>query len=398
MWLRGLACGALVLGLATPAGAAHVNLHSSIGVASAYLRVADRETPNDPLEDVQTREHLASTLTLDNAYVHSEIRYRISAVQLQRNEDLNYLDHHAGIRVDANRWLRRFTQSGRLTITADLHINPSLPPLGPDETSVPSTEAPADTGPGGPVPEDLVGIGDLTTIREDRSGYAMKYGIAYEDELSPFSGYRVGALVRDTRNNSSVVQDSASLILNAEEYARLRAGLAGVGVSHARLIRGGATNNKTYEMYGFLSRTGYRTGWRIAPGIAYRTQAKTYSGTLATQGYLRQRILTYFAHYRTGYQFLHIGTTPLARTHRLGVSIGGTRPTHYPRYLVAEALVGGRTKEATLNLTQAARFTPRIRGRVGYERGLLRWVDLATGATRKRHSDAVRVSLDWQFL
>jgi hypothetical protein len=398
MWLRGLACGALVLGIATPCrAAAQFTLHSSIGLAGAYVRVVDRDTPDDPLEDVQTREQVSSTLAFDNAYVHSDIRYKIAAVQLVRNEELNYLDHNIGLRVDANRWLRHFTESARLTITADLSVNPSLPPLGPDATSGPTTDAPTDAQPGGPVPEGLEGVGNLTNIRDDRSGYAMKYGLTWEDDLSPFSGYRLGAVVRDTRYDSSVARDTTSLVLKGEQFTRLRAGQAGVGFSHGRLIRGAATNNKTYRVFGYVSKVGYRTGWRVAPGIAYRTQAQSYAMTLATQGFLRQRVLTYFAHYQTGFEFLHIGNTPLARTQRMGITIGETRSSNYPRYVAAELLLAGATREATLNVTQAARITPRVRGSVGYERGLLRFDD-ATGITHKRHSDVVRVSLDWQFL
>jgi len=403
-WAAAIACLALTA-LPTPGGAAgRFDLHLGGAVGASYVRVVDPELADSHLEDVQGQESVATTLVYDNAYMHVGVHYRITAVQLAQNAELNYLDHRVGIRLDADRWMQRLTDGGRLSITANLSINPSLPPLDPNAPTLPNapdSTPPADGTATDTAPEprsDLLTAGNIVNIRQDRSGYAFTYGLTYEDDTSPFSSYRVGWRVTDHRYNSDVVGDSATLRVGADYLTRVRIGHVSVGASHGRFVRGGNQDQQTYGLHASLARTGYRLGWRVSPGLSYRTDRDVYGASLDLSAFLRRRILSYQGSYNTDYEVLNIGDIPLARTQRVGLTVQPTRRTRFPRRAAAAAVISRNTRAYTLSAGQAAVLAPNVNASIGYERGLLRWTDSGSGILRHRHSDTVLLALNWQFL
>jgi hypothetical protein len=394
----------IFLTLAPPApgrAAGNFSLHSGVGLGASYIRVADLELADPVLEDVQAHETLSTNVSYDNAYLHVGVNYRVSAVELRHNPELNYIEQAVAINLDADRWLRRFTGTGSLTITGQMAINPSLPPIDPRVTDAPN--APTTTPPGGTPDQgttsgDLLTAGNLVNIREDRSGYAFIYGLSYEDDLGPFSSYTVGWLVRDNRYNSDVIGDSATLGVNGDYVTRLRIGDAGVGVSHGRFVRGGGQDRQTYDVHASLARGTFRGGWRVAPGVAYRTDTHAYGAALDLSGFRRRRVLSYQGYYRTNYQLLDIGGVTLTRTQHVGVTVRPTRPTQYPRSVGAESVFSSVSRQYILSADQSVLISPSLRASIGYERGLLRWMDTSTDQWRHRHSDTVLVALNWQFL
>jgi hypothetical protein len=403
-WALTAACLLSTLGLpAFGHAAGHFGLTAGAGLGAAYIRVADLELADPVLEDVQARETLSTNLTFDNAYLHLGVNYRVTAVQLRENPELNYIDQGVGILLDADRWLRRMTGTGHLTITGELAINPSLPPLDAGRPSVPNSPETPPPGDGTtpappPTPEDLLTAGNLVNIREDRSGYALIYGLAYDDELSPFSSYRVGWLVRDNRYNSAVIGDSATLAVNGDYLSRLRVGEAGVGVSHSRYVRGGISDRQTYDVHASLAQGTYRSGWRIAPGVSYRTDTHVYGASLNLGAYTRRRVLSYQGYYRTSYDLLDVAGVTLARTQHVGFTVQPTRPTRYPRHAGADVVLSSRSRAYNMSAEQSVLVTDKVRASIGYERGLLRWTDATTDQLHHRHADTVLLSLNWQFL
>lgn len=403
MWRAGILIIAWTVTLASPAWAARVALHSTLQVGGGYARVVDRDFPDDPVEDVQTREGLRNTLIYDNAYVHVGVGYGIWAVQLRPHSELDYLDHRMAIRIDPERWLRRMAQSGHLTITADLTISPSLPDLQPVTPTSPSPDPgalPADADgepPVAPPPPDLPGADNLLTIRQDRSGYVAHYGLGWEDDLTPYSSYRTAAAVTDQRYRNSAVADVATLDLTAEYLTHLPVGQAGVGISHGRFVRGG-TNQKTYGLFASLARSSFRSGWRIAPGVAYRTDRKGYGATLDLGGFLRNRVLTYSGSYKVGYVFLQVGEVKLAPVQSVGFSVHPTRQGRFPRQAAAGARFSSSTTQYTVGVNQGAVITSRLNANIGYQRALARWRISGDPMVHQQHADSVLVAFNWQFL
>lgn len=404
MWQLGIFLIVWTFTLAGQAWAARVDLHSSLNLGAGYVRVVDRDVPGDPLEAVAIREGVRNTVTFDNAYIHVGLGYEVSAVQLRRNSDLNYLDHRLAIDVNPERWLRRVTPTGHLTIIADLTINPSLPPIQSATPTSPTTDPgtlPADGGAAGPseppLPQ-LPGVDNLLTVREDRSGYVAHYGLGWEEALTSFSSYRAAAAVTDHRYRNSAVPDVATLQVTAEYLTHLEAGQAGFGVSHQRFVRGGFFNQKSYGLFVSLSRSGRLFGWRVAPGVAYRTDPKRYGATLEMSGFIRRRILTYTGNYGVGYAFLDVGSASLAPVQSVGLSIHPTQEVRFSSRLGAGARFSSNTTEYALALTQRADFTPTLNATVRYERALRRWETAANPSLHQQYADTVWVALIWLFL
>lgn len=404
MWRFGVVLVASVVGLASPAWAARVALHSTLTLGGGYVRVVDRDFPDDPVEGVEAREGLQNVVYFDNAYLHVGLSYSVWAVQIEQNHELDYLDHRLAIHIGADRWLRRLAQSGHLTIIADLTVNPSLPPLESANPVTPSADPgtlPADTGgdvPVEPPPPDLPGADNLLTLRQDRSGYSAHYGLAYENDLTPYSSYRTSAVVTDSRFKSSAVADAATLRVSAEYLTQLRVGQAGVGISHGRFVRGGFSDEKTYGVFASLARSSFRSGWRIAPGVAHRTDRRTYAGTLDLSGFIRNRILTYSGGYKIGYVFLQVGDARLAAAHDFELNIHPTRQGRYPRGLTAGARFSSDTTQYTVGVHQGAELALGVHATIGYQRALARWRTADDPSVHQQHADSVTVALSWQFL
>jgi len=401
-WTAAVVC--ISLSLALPAAgraAGSLALDADVGLGGAYLRVVDVEAADPRLEDVQGRESLGTKVAYDNPYLHLEVTYRVTAVQLRSHPELDYIDQAVHLRLDADRWLRRLTGSGRLTVISNLVVNPSLPPIDTPASQIPNspstTPAAGTSGTADRLGSDLLTAGNLVNIREDRSGYAFTYGLIYEDELSPFSGYRVGWNVKDNRYNSDVVPDSATLGMTGEYYSQVRSGRAGVGVSHGRVVRGPNKNLKTYGLDASLSQSRYRSGWRLAPGVTYRTDRKTYGASAAAEGFLRRRVLSYSANYSTKYSVVTLGEVAISRVHFAGFGVRPTQVTKYPRRANVSAAISNRTRQYSFLAQQAAQLTPTVFASIGYERAKLRWREEDTGNVRHRYGDTVLLALNWQF-
>ena len=122
------------LGSATVAEAAsHFDWEGNVSLGGAYVSLQTTDPGSISLEDLRGQETLGNTLTFDNAFLHLSTYYAVTAVQLKKNTQLNYLDHSATVDMDVSRWLQRHTD-GRLTITASVRVSPSLPPLQTPES------------------------------------------------------------------------------------------------------------------------------------------------------------------------------------------------------------------------------------------------------------------------
>jgi hypothetical protein len=401
-WTAAVVC--ISLSLALPAAgraAGSLALDLDAGLGGAYLRVVDVEAADPRLEDVQGRESLATTLAFDNPFLHLEVNYRVTAVQLRSHPELDYIDQHVNLRLDADRWLRRLTGNGRLTIISNLIVNPSLPPIDTGATPIPNSPAatPVEgtSGAADRLRSDLLTAGNLVNIREDRSGYAYNYGLIYEDELGPFSGYRVGWNVTDNRYNSDVVPDSATLRASGEYFSQVRSGRASVGVSHSRVVRGPNKELKTYGIQGALAQGRYRSGWRLAPGVTYRSDRKAYGASLDSGAFLRRPLLSYSASYGTEYAVVTVGDVAISRVHRAGFGIRPTQVTKYPRRANVSAAISTRTRQYSFLAEQAAQLTPTVLASIGYERAKLRWREEGTDTVRHRYGDTVLLAVNWQF-
>lgn len=326
----------LALGWPAPARAAwRLDWVPTVGTGGTYFDVRTTDPGSTPIEDVENRQQLDNSVAVDNAYLHLGVQYDVTRVALQTNQELNYLDHQVGMNLNVDRWLRRYTQDGRLTLTATARVSPSLPPLDPQRLP---------TGASGRDPQAVNDLSpteyfvhhDVLNIRDDPSGYTVYYGASYSDNLDPFHRYEAGWNVEDNRYDSALVKDSRILHLQSTYAVRLRQGEVGARVSHERQLGGG----RFKDLYGvsvFRSEEARRLTWRIEPGVTYRPSTGQARAAVGVSSIYTMRRATLETSYASTWGVSVIGVEAVQRIHEVFLSLHTNHNYRTPRWLSLDA-------------------------------------------------------------
>lgn len=303
----------------------------TVGTGGTYFDVKTTDPASTPIEDVENRQQLDNSLTLDNAYVHMGLQYEVMRVALQENQDLDYLDHQVGMNFNVDRWLKRYTEDGRLTLTATARVSPSLPPLDPQRLP---------TGASGRDPQVLNDLSpseyfvhhDVLNIRDDPTGYSLLYGASYGDQLDPFSRYEAGWNIEDNRYDSPLVRDSRVLNLQGTYAVRLPQGEAGTRITHEREL-GSARLKDVYGVSVFRSEEARRLSWRFEPGVTYLPANRVARPSLSVTMAYTMRQATFESAYNTTWSVSVIGTDALQRIHEVYLALHTNHDYRTPRWI-----------------------------------------------------------------
>jgi hypothetical protein len=308
-----------------------VDWEPTVGTGGTYFDVKTTDPAATPIEDVENRQQLDNNLTLDNAYVHMGLQYEVMRVALQDNQDLNYLDHQVGMNFNVDRWLKRYTEDGRLTLTATARVSPSLPPLDP--SSLPTGASGRDPqAVNALTPSEYFVHHDVLNIRDDPNGYTLLYGASYGDQLDPFTRYEAGWNIEDNRYNSPLVKDSRILHLQAVYALRQRQGEAGTRVTHERALSATGVND-LYGVSVFRSDEARRLTWRIEPGVTYQPATRQARAAANVSGSYVMRRATVESAYSSTWAVSVIGAESLQRINAVSLALRSNHDYRTPRWI-----------------------------------------------------------------
>jgi hypothetical protein len=385
-----------------PAGTAHavydLQWEPSLAGGGSYIALRTPGTGSTALYDFQGRETWGNQISFDNAYLHLDMGYYLTAVQMQRHPDLGYIDHHVGINLDMNRWVQRHMEDSRLTVTIGAQVSPSLPPI--QTTPVPTSEAP----PEGETPLPAVDFStqqylqqDLLQLSERTSGYSLFYGMGFNSQIDPFHRYEVGWLLSDNHTNSTLVEDSTVLHLRGVYAVHLSDGEAGVAVRHERLVIS-QSGGHVYTGSVFRKARHRRIVWRLEPGVSYVGDNGEYAGSFRAETDVTFPDVVTSLDYVTTLSVITLGTRRLTRSHEGTIELESARNDHYPRSLRLRGLWSDLARRAELTCSQGIRFNRAFRATFTYTSARLWWEDQATGVGWRALSDVVAFNLEWVFL
>lgn len=396
---RGFAYGLtllLTLWGAAPADAAwDVTWVRAVVTGGGAFDVETTDPNSAPIQDVESRQRLNNNLTFDNAYLHMGLLYEIMRVDLQDNRELSYLDHQVGINFNVDRWLRRYTEDGRLTVKATAQISPSLPPIDPDRLP---------TGDSGRDQAALTDLSqseflvhhDILNIEDDPTGYTIVYGLAYSDELGPYRRYDVGWDVEDNRYDSTLVQDSRVLRLHGRYTLSQLRGESGFGVSHNRQL-GEARFNDVYGLSVFRAAESRRWTWHVEPGITYQPDGPRYRGSFNLALDYTMPRATIESAYSVGTNVSIFGQSGLERIHRLFLGVRTNRNYRSPRWMSADLRVEESLRQLEFAAGQRFQFFRSLAVVFQYSHSGIWWDDGVSPERLRWESDRVGVDLQWEF-
>jgi hypothetical protein len=367
----------------------------TVGTGGTYFDVKTTDPGSTPIEDVENRQQLDNSLSLDNAYVHLGVQYEVMRVALQQNQNLNYLDHQVGMNFNVDRWLKRYTEDGRLTLTATARVSPSLPPLDPK--SLPTGVSGRDTqGQNDLTPSEYFVHHDVLNIRDNPTGYTLLYGANYGDQVDPFNRYNVGWDIEDNRYNSTLVRDSRVLHLQGTYAVRLRQGEVGTRISHLREL-GSARLKDLYGLSVFRSAEARRVTWHVEPGITYQPADHLARSSLNVSWAYTMRRATFESAYTSTWSISVIGADPLQRIHTGYLAISTNHNYRSPRWIS----LGGRWEQLSRRLEVSAGQRFQIRRSLAvvfqYSNSSVWWDNGSSPHLVSWRSQTIGGDLRWEF-
>ncbi|MBI5136392.1 MAG: hypothetical protein HZA24_03535 [Nitrospirae bacterium] len=394
--------GLLLLLWVDNAHALKAGLTSEASGRVAYLNLTSSDPAATELEDVQTTEGIAAQLDLDNAYLHLDMRYQVIAGQLAHNAELNYLEHSVVFNLNLDRWLEQHSEAGKVDITLAVDTSPSLPPL--EDTGGTSAALPLGGDPAAMEAQNLLGQSrppsDMLNLREDRSGYGLRYGITYSDTAGPVGRYHAGWLVRDSRYKGGVVPNQSSLNVNGGYMHRLLRGEAGFTVIHNRLLRGGTSQQRTYSLSGVYNRPGYRYSWGTTLGTTYLVDGRDYVARASAHASRRAHQIRVSGSADTDVAVVDVGRTALRRRHQMTFKVEPVTYATGAVWLTASGSVAEAAKraEAGINRLMFLGDKSGLYADIGYKWSGIWWDDVATGLAYRSTSNTVGFNIIWRFL
>jgi hypothetical protein len=334
--------------------------------------------------------------------MHFDIRYQIVAGQLSHESDLNYVEHNVVLNLDLDRWLERHTNAANIDITLAVDTSPSLPSLQADQTA--SSDSPFGGVTEGTGSQDMLsanqGGQDLLNLREDRSGYGLRYGLTYRDRVGPMGTYKFGWLVRDNRYEGGVIRDQAALDVNAGYSHSLLRGEAGFTVDHKRFVRGGNKKERTFGFSGNYSQMRFASSWGVSLGTSYRTDSKALSGRGGVHASRRGSRVKATGRYSTDLVVTEVGVTSLKRRHHLNLNLSPARNSTGSVFFVANGSWASDVKrsEVSINRVLISGDKSDFYAEIGYKWANLWWDDPATSKSLKSRSNVIGFNFIWRFL
>jgi hypothetical protein len=397
--LAGFSACVLLGALAWPAAARAnwmVDWVPTVGTGGTYFDVKTTDPGSTPIEDVENRQQLDNSLTLDNAYVHLGLQYEVMRVALQQNQDLNYLDHQVGMNLNVDRWLRRYTEDGRLTLTATARISPSLPPLDPQR--LPTGASGRDPQVADPqTPTEYFVHHDVLNIRNDPTGYTLLYGANYGDQLDPFTRYNVGWDIEDNRYDSPLVKDSRILHLQGTYALRLREGEAGIRFTQQRAI-GAPGLTEVYGVSVFRSDEARRMAWRFEPGVTYQPTSQHARASLDASWSYMMRRATLVSAISSTRSISVIRSESLERTNVVSLNLSSNHDYRTPRWIGVSGRLGEFSRRLEVSAGQRFQVARSLAVVFQYAYSGIWWDDGSTPSHLfSWRSQTIGGDLRWEF-
>lgn len=391
----------LVLGSmpGTARAALDVDLQSTLNLEAGYTSILTNDPATPHVKDVTTREGVTNRLTMAGSYASVVLGYRINAVQLLDHSNLNYMEHRVGIDMDLDGLVSRFTHSGKLDVTAQVSVDPSLPKLGSGPAFTPYDESDPDTATRERIIEErMLADGDMLLIQEDRSGYAMHFGLSFSDEAGRTGRYNIGVSLRDHRYDSALIVDKSILGLSAGYMRGFLLSEAGLQLGHQRYLRGEGDPERTLSSASLMfARNGFRLGWRLGAGGSYTDQDETVHPTLSSNIYYRGSRVAMDVGARTGISDSDVDVIGFYRTRAANVEFHPARPTRTPWSISGYWSGFLDNDQYTGRVSQRVIWNDAVSGGISYARSESLIRDPGFGVDR-RSSDTVLLSFVWRFI
>ena len=337
-------------------------------------------------------------ITMVNVSGGVEVQKGKVAVQLADHNNLNYIEHRLGLDLDLDGLVQRFTHSGKLDVTAQISVDPSLPELGSGAAFTPSDELDPDTATRARIIEErLLAGGDLLLIQDDRSGYAMHFGLSFSDEAGRTGRYFIGADLRDHRFDSDLILDKSILNVSGGYTRGFLRSEVGLQLGHQRYLRGGDPERTVSSGSLSFARSAYRFGWRLGAGAAYTDRDERVRPTASAGLYYRGRRVAFETGLRTDIGDADVDVIGFYRTHSVNFNFHPARPTRYPWSVSGYWSSFNENDQYTGRLSQRVVWNDAVSGGIAYTRTETLIQDPVLGVDR-RSSDTALLSFVWRFI
>lgn len=381
----------------TALAALEVDFRTTLNLETGYVSIISNDPALPHVKDVTTREGIAARLSVGGKYAQLVLGYRVTAVQLVDHSNLNHMVHRLGLDLDLDGLVSRFTHSGRLDVTAQISVDPSLPTLGSGATFTPSDEFDPDIATRERVLEErLLASGDMLLVQEDRSGYTTRLGLNFSDEAGRTGRYNIGAHLTDNRFDSKLLPETSVLHVSGGYTRAFLRNEAGLQFGHRRYVRGGNDEQTVNSMSLSFARRSYRIGWQVGSGVAHVERDDAVRSTASASCYYRGRRIAFDGRFRSDINDTDLSVIGFFRTRSGGIRFHPVRPGRFP-WSVSAGWSGFFSGDRyTARADQGVIWNDAVSGGISYTRTET-LIDDPAGVDR-RSSDTVLLRFVWRFI